>query len=150
MNIEKYDKVENEDGSILLTPKEVDKDWFPNGGDFHQVTAHGKVSHVNGRNTITAGCALGHHNIFELEAVAEKAAKLQRVSNAIIRACLLVDPDYTPYFEDDDTKHTVYYCRQWNTTTSQGFCSIHAAAHVSTAEKAKEVAGLLTKWGVKP
>lgn len=96
------------------------------------------------------------NNVFKSQAQAEKAAELQRRSNAIIRACLLVDPDYeldwcanspkwAVYFNaksDFNTKFEGWLAKGWNTEE-------HAPAYVSTKEKALEVCELLTKWGIK-
>lgn len=157
MNIENFDKAEyiaklnEEDGSILLTPKKVDKDWKPKiDENYYFVCGEGKV-HCN-RNThpIDENRFL-HRNVFPTREQAEKAAKLQRTSNAIIRACLLVDPGFVPDWDGEDKKCTVYFTFEncaWRTTDN--YVYKYAPAYVSSEEKAEEVCALLEKWGVKP
>ena len=153
MNIDKYDKEEREDGVIILTPKKEDLDWSPGKGGYWFLEDDGRASSRNNQmpSSRFVSDRLRHHNIFKSESQAEKASKLQRVSNAIIRACLLVDPDFEPDWGGSDRKYRVYF------NTDSGYwvqtCSrLHheAIAHVSTREKAGQVCALLTKWDIKP
>jgi hypothetical protein len=94
---------------------------------------------------------LNNHNAFPSEETGKRAAELQRVSNAIIRACVLVDPDFKPDWGDTDA---IKFCPDWSEEEGWGYDMCwefnRSPAHVSTREKAKEVIELLTKWGVKP
>jgi hypothetical protein len=94
---------------------------------------------------------INFQNFFPTESQAEKASKLIRRSNAIIRACLLVDPNYEPDWSDRvERKYSVYYCNfqtKWRVTDSR--TANIFVAYVSTYEKAQQVCELLTKWGVK-
>jgi len=91
-----------------------------------------------------------HHNIFRTKEAAEKAAVLIRRSNAIIRACLEVDPDFDPDWTDiDQKKWSVYYSHIYRKWTETPTVINYEPAHVSSQEKAEEVARLLNDWGVK-
>ena len=154
MNIDKYDKIEREDGVIILTPKKEDLDWFPGRDGYWFLEDDGRVSSRNNQmpSSRFVSDRLRHQNVFETKSQAEKASKLQRVSNAIIRACLLVDPDYEP---DWSTGEIMKYLPYWSCTSSSWVvdyygCARKAPAHVSTREKAEQVCALLTKWDIKP
>jgi len=94
-----------------------------------------------------------NHNVFCSRKQAKKAAKMMRRSNAIIRACLLVDPDYEPDWDDyTEVKYSVYYLSLrgrgvWDVYTSTDLS--WSPAYVSSISKAREVCELLNEWGVK-
>ena len=95
MNIDNYDKEEREDGTIVLTPKKKGFDDVPECGDKYWVpTNDGGFYQSFWDNDSVDKEYLAHGNVFPSKAMAEKAAKLQRRANRIIRACLLVDPDF--------------------------------------------------------
>lgn len=153
MSIDKYTKTENADGVITLAPKAEDLDWVPKGGErYYYMSASGGSGSWKYCDDASDRQTIKNHNAFKTEALAEKASKLQRVSNAIIRACLLVDPDYEPEWgENARDKHSVYYANVsggWKTTVSTS--CVFSIAHVSTQKKAEQVAALLTKWNVSP
>ena len=148
MNLDKYTKEEREDGVIILTPKKADADWEPaQGVTDYIIQGNGEtVPSCEGKNGY-----FEHHNKFSTKDQAQKASKLQRVSNAIIRACLLVDPDYEPDWGVSDRKYRVYFNTDsgcWVQTCSRAHHE--AIAHVSTREKARQVCALLTKWEITP
>ena len=149
MNLDKYTKEEREDGVIILTPKKADADWEPaQGVTDYIIQGNGEtVPSCEGKNGY-----FEHHNKFSTKDQAQKASKLQRVSNAIIRACLLVDPDFEPDWESGDKdKYCVYYRHSSHTWKIDYWLQENrTAAHVSTKEKAEQVCALLTKWGIKP
>lgn len=90
-------------------------------------------------------------NIFETKEQAEKAAGLMRRSNAIIRACLMVDPDFDAdwmneeqekyFFAYDHLNEEWYYSQRDRLNSRPPAC-------VSTEEKAQEVCKLLAEWGL--
>ena len=147
MDLDRYNKEERADGSILLTLKKDDLDWKPKGGErYYYVGASGKANGYKYCHDDIDQGTVNSHNVFKTEAQAEKASKLQRVSNAIIRACLLVDPEYDQGWNKDN------YCPGffdgWGSTEWTVYKL--SPAYVSTKEKAEQVCILLTAWGIKP
>ena len=151
MDLDRYDEIKNPKdypaGSIVLVPKKEDLDWVPeSGGEYFSVGSLGCVLELSNHTASFTKSQHGAHNIFKTREQVEKASKLRRVSNAIIRACLLVDSEfdqgwnkynYCPGFLDGwaSTEWTVYKL---------------SPAYVSTQEKARQVCTLLTAWGIKP
>jgi hypothetical protein len=93
-------------------------------------------------------------NCYETKELATKAAVMMKRSNAIIMACLQVDPDFVPDYLSDNQKHYSFYYEapevglngswecSFSYTDNYGPC-------VSTVEKWKEAAALLTEWEVE-
>jgi len=148
IDLENYDVQENSDKTITLRPKKS-KYWEPSQFDRGWAVAY------NGKIEITYPSTLqdldNRHCVFETRALAERADYLQRRSNAIIRACLLVDPDYVPDWGiEKQMKHLPYYeyvLNEWCIDDRRTGDS--SPAYVSSREKCAEVIKLLTKWGVK-
>jgi len=89
-------------------------------------------------------------NIYRTREAAEKAAVMVRRSNAVIRACLEVDPDFEPEWTNiDQEKFSVYYSHIYGKWTETPAVINYEPAHVSSKAKAEEVARLLNEWGVK-
>lgn len=91
------------------------------------------------------------HNVYPTKKLAEKAAKLMRRSNAIIRACLLVDPDFEPDWRNWNQEKFGIYCNHLDLgwfflpqVAAENFNS-----YVSSSDKAQAAIGLLEKWGVE-
>ena len=103
---------------------DVDEEW-------HVVNNLGEESYAvsNGRR-YEEGC-FNFFNCYETEELATKAAVMMKRNNAIIMACLTVDPDFVPNCLSGNQKHHIY-----------GPC-------VSTQEKWEEAAALLTEWGIE-
>ena len=147
-----YDQVKNDDGTLTLKPKKVDKDWKPEMGAYYYYIntdeGMGVDWHIWDNDSVDAASTT-FGNCYPSEELAEKAAKLMKRSNNIIRACLLVDPEFEPDWSDRN--QVKYYVsrggeefeinRRWTSNT--------APAYVSSEEKAKEVIKLLEKWGVE-
>lgn len=90
------------------------------------------------------------HNIYRTREAAEKAANLMLLSNAVIRACLEVDPDFEPNWSNiNEEKWSVYYSHALKKWTETPTVINYDPAHVSTQEKAQKVCALLNEWGVK-
>jgi len=163
----KYAKTVHPDGRIEFVPipvKERDlADWEPvylNGTsgkteDYFIVNSNGEVyrtgvlDHTKGYQSYDL-----HTNFatYPTREMAEKAAVLMKRNNAIIKACLLVDPDYVPDWTNRKTKFAVYYDHidsEWVVGWSSFCSSALASAYVSTEKKAIKVCELLTKWGIK-
>lgn len=152
MNIDNYDKIEHENGDILLKKKAVDLDWMPKVDELlFYVDSDGAIE----QEVYTA--TNGEKLIFDFnvgyasEKQAKKAAELMRRSNAYIRACLLVDPDFVPDWNDvRQGKWSSYY--SYDLARHRLICSYELGervCYVSSREKAAEVIKLLVKWGVK-
>lgn len=144
MNLDNYTKVEHEDGRIELIPK-------AKGVEYWHVHGDGTVDNFDDDGHAFDKDSLEFHNYYPSEAQAQKAAEYMRRSNAIIRACLLVDPDFEPDWDDNNQKWGCelydHFDQCWAVAAS-----LHtqlAPAYVSTREKAKQVRDLLIKWGVK-
>lgn len=123
------------------------KYWEPKEGvNYAYVGSEGDVLFVH----TGAISALNFHNCFEKKEQARKAAEYMRRNNAIVRACMLVDPDFVPDWGEPGEKWVVEYNfnrERWDVDCWDNInCS---ACCVSTPEKAKEVCNLLTEWGVK-
>jgi len=163
----KYAKTVHPDGRIEFVPipvKEQDlADWEPvylNGMDheteeYFAVDSEGRVYSTN----LLGGSENSHSyrihtnfTTYPTREMAEKAAVLMKRNNAIIKACLLVDPDYVPDWTNRKTKFAVYYDHidsEWVVGWSSFCSSALASAYVSTEKKAIKVCELLTKWGIK-
>jgi hypothetical protein len=87
------------------------------------------------------------YNFFPTKEQALKASGYMCRSNMIIKACLQVDPDFSPDWEDQwQIKHGVYYNHslyKWGTDTH----ALEQAypCYVSTIEKAQQVCDLLNR-----
>ena len=93
-------------------------------------------------------------NCYETEDLATKAAVMMKRNNAIIMACLMVDPDFVPDYLSGNQEHFTFYYQsaemgmppRWvmmrSYTCNYGPC-------VSTPEKWKEAAALLKEWGIE-
>ena len=93
-------------------------------------------------------------NYYETQELATKASPMMKRNNAIIMACLMVDPDFVPdYLSGNQEHHSFCYqavdmgidpkwARVMNYRYNYGPC-------VSTIEKWKEAAALLTEWGIE-
>lgn len=85
--------------------------------------------------------------------LAEKAAKLMKRNNAIIRACLLADPN--PVRPKGKLEYFYGVCfsastGEWTTVRFNIFGreSDLSLVHMYSKQKAEQVCELLTKWGV--
>ena len=86
--------------------------------------------------------------------LASKAGVMMKRNNAIIMACLMVDPDFVPDYLSGNQEHFTFYYQsaemgmppRWvmmrSYTCNYGPC-------VSTPEKWKEAAALLKEWGIE-
>jgi hypothetical protein len=126
---------------------DVDEEW-------HVVNNLGEASYaVNNGRRYEEGC-YEHFNCYETEELATKAAVMMHRNNAIIMACLQVDPDFVPDYLSDNQKHYSFYYEapeiglngswecSFSYTDNYGPC-------VSTVEKWKEAAALLKEWEVE-
>jgi hypothetical protein len=93
-------------------------------------------------------------NCYETKELATKAAVMMKRNNAIIMACLQVDPDFVPDYLSDNQKHySFYYEAPEDVLNGSWECSFSYTDNygpcVSTVEKWKEAAALLTEWEIE-
>tara|TARA_R110002124_G_scaffold274286_1_gene444077 strand:- start:21 stop:506 length:486 start_codon:yes stop_codon:yes gene_type:complete len=93
-------------------------------------------------------------NCYETEDLATKADVMMKRNNAIIMACLTVDPDFVPdYLSGNQEHHSFWYEAGsigheggWRLSKSY---TLDVGPCVSTQEKWEEAAALLTEWGIE-
>ena len=122
--------------------------WVPAvGGIFWMVDWTGGVRSLNPNNR----AAVSHHNVYETEALAEKASVLQRRSNPVIKACLNFDPDFVPDWSNPgEIKYGPYYDhRNQKWCYCRKFVTDESAAYISTQEIADKVVAYLNTRGIK-
>lgn len=147
-----YTKIEHDDGRIEFIPKQLQSDFIPRSDDYcWAVVSDGRVVYFKFFNDVQGKAYLAFHNVYPNKVLAEKAAEYMHRSNAIIRACLLVDPDFVPDWGDTaQRKYTVCYGnRKSSWIHDYTFSGDFGTCYVSTEEKAEQVISLLKKWGVK-
>ena len=150
----KYSRNEHPDGRIefvpikakvlgLWKPKITEKYWYvePRG----TVEWNSQMYDMYDLNFAEYG------NMFPTEEAAEKAAALMARSNNIIAACLQVDPDFEPDWNNNppDKYYPIYDHERHNWSCRICFAWGAAPAYVSTLEKCKEVCAILQAGGVK-
>lgn len=154
---QQYTKIDHKDGRIELIPVVVpveDKDWVPELGE--------KYWFIDGMGRLInlyqgAGKRLEHHNVYRTEPEAEKAAKYMRRCNAVIRACMLIEPDFNTELLTDTSAVKWSPTKNIHKRDGENFWGPlwvkstvpSAPACVSTRELAIEACELLTKWGVE-
>jgi hypothetical protein len=93
-------------------------------------------------------------NCYETEELAAKASPMMHRNNAIIMACLMVDPDFVPDYLSGNQRHYSFEYKnsemgceeRWN--FFQSFI-VNSGPCVSTQEKWEEAAALLKEWGIE-
>jgi hypothetical protein len=93
-------------------------------------------------------------NCYETKELATKASPMMRRSNAIIMACLMVDPNFVPDYLSGNQEHYSFYYLNPELGTNGTWCmSVAYQANrgpcVSTIDKWEEAAALLKEWGIK-
>ena len=133
------------------TVKLKDMPWPSHGDQYWYVGGHVEpISTYSWHGDQIDQGLKNNHNIFRTREAAEKAAMLILRSKAIISACLEVDPDFEPDWTNiDQKKWSVYYGHIFGRWTETPAVINYEPAHVSSQEKAEEVARLLNDWGVK-
>ena len=157
MNIQdletKYKELGAEIERLKRQPEGV---WEPTvGGVCWIVDWGGDVRRLNTRNIYMS--AVTHHNGFKTEVLAKKASELQLRSNLVIQACLNLDPEFEPDW-NDASQHK-YGFRYWHFNSDFGENPrwIHyklgmgdsSAAYVSTQEIADKVLDYLNRQELK-
>jgi hypothetical protein len=93
-------------------------------------------------------------NCYRTEELATKAAIMMKRNNAIIMACLIVDPDFVPDYLSDNQRHWYFYYSAPQMGFMGGWSPLSSITHnhgpsVSTLEKWEEAAALLEEWGIE-
>lgn len=146
-----------EDGGKRLVLDEVcdksgDGDWEPTEGVlYYAVDGDGDPVDFEWGEHASDIWRKNFHNIWPTKNLAKKAAEYMRRSNAVIRACLLVDPDFVPDWENRKAEKysASYNARDGEWNIFPNYVVAVASAYVSTEDKAVQVCALLTKWGVR-
>ncbi len=148
LNGKQYTMKVNADETITLVPVVAeDGDWVPKRGDnYWYVGEFGVASEFS--RSVDAAAFVPFGNSYRTKHEAEKASTLMRRSNAIIRACMLVDTDAGVCSGDRKWSPALELGRwmenRWTMTNHY-----HFPACVHTQEQCKLAAALLNKWGVK-
>ena len=146
----KYKRIDHSDGRVEFVPiVDEAKDTYAHGDKYYGINGEGESFPTTWVCDQGDRSSLAFHNIFPTAAQADKAAEYMRFSNAIIRACLLEDPDFVPDWSDEDQPKYYFYL----SSEGWGICCAYefntGCAVVSSEEKAKAVIKRLEKWGVK-
>ena len=93
-------------------------------------------------------------NCYETKELATKASPMMRRNNAIIMACLIVDPDFVPDYLSGNQVH--YYFEYKNSVIGcpakwqwRASFIVDTGPCVSTEEKWEEAVALLKEWGIE-
>ncbi len=137
------------DGKITLVPVVADDGALGVGCEYHVVRSDGSTSYHLFDNDSDDKDFVAFNNAFRTKDEAIKASALMRRSNAIIRACLLVDAEagvhgigrnHASSMRDGEWFADSYGLGGiWHALT----CCVH------TRDQAERAAALLNKWGVK-
>jgi hypothetical protein len=135
---------------IIEAPEQQDRLWKPREGEQYYclnswaAAFHVQVSHHTDDERSEFG------NCFPTESAANKAAPMFAVAHKIIVACIQVDPDFVPDWEDDQQeKHRPTFLHgKWSPSVWAASGLLGAA--VSTKQKCEQVCRILNNEGVKP
>jgi hypothetical protein len=122
--------------------------------EFYFVSNKGEVGYAVSNDLEYEKKCYSNFNCYETEELTFDASVMMKRSNAIIMACLTVDPDFVPdYLSGNQVHYSFDYKNseigcpakwQWRASfiVDTGPC-------VSTEEKWEEAAALLKEWGVE-
>jgi hypothetical protein len=93
-------------------------------------------------------------NCYETKELANKASPMMKRSNAIITACLQVDPDFVPDYLSSNQEHYYFWYEAGSIGHEGGWrlsksYTLDVGPCVSTQEKWHEAAALLKEWGIE-
>ena len=104
-------------------PKENEQYWRINSFGIPTPTRHcGNLTKAN-------------HNVYETEALANKASVLQRRANLIIQACLNFDPDFVPDWNDNYQRKFGFYYSYDRGAWGRTYQWIHGAVVVCVSSE---------------
>lgn len=155
----KLDRIKEMETQLAALKAEVEQEqkigfWEPKKGENYWTVAMDGVA--SGKQNVFQNCTEAEkavYNIHQTSAQAKRAAELMRVSNAVTKACLQVDPDFVPDWSRHSGQDKCYALfntekQKWVASLSLGDRFVEA--YVSTKEKAQQVADILNNEGVKP
>jgi hypothetical protein len=121
---------------------------------YYLVKGDAVVTNTDNNNLRSDRYYYGNFNCYETKELATKASPMMRRSNAIIMACLMVDPNFVPDYLSGNQEHYSFYYLNPELGTNGTWCmSVAYQANrgpcVSTIDKWEEAAALLKEWGIK-
>jgi hypothetical protein len=130
------------------------KRFKPENGQKFWYIRSGRLDAAKSIDSIFFNSCFNSFNCYETKALANKAAVMIRRNNAIIMACLMVDPDFVPNYLSGNQEHYSFECinpslgddERWEAYASY---VINRGPCVSTQKKWKEAAALLKEWGIE-
>jgi len=153
-----FKQVTNEDGSVCYKPvqekqAQPSRHQISKGGDVYRTISSGGKSCYYRLAYGPEGSPWERYAFFNLYPQQDDLTQVvenMRRTNAIIMACHMVEPNYTPDFQSEAYKFCVYYDiddEVWRVRASRRMK--YGASYVSTEEKAQQVCELLIQWDVK-
>ena len=131
------------------------KRFKPEKGEVYwSVDEIGLSAPENWDNTVWDSKCYENFNCYETSELATKAAVMMKRNNAIIMACLQVDPDFVPDYKSGNQRHWYFYYSAPQMGFMGGWSPLSSIIHnhgpsVSTQEKWHEAAALLKEWGIE-
>jgi hypothetical protein len=126
--------------------------WLPKEGDNYWLLTDGPRStcstHTNHRIDLYR---IENHNVYQSEALRDKARIMQRQFNMIAQVCLNFDPDFEPDMRDEyQAKYGFYYDPIKNEWETQYTWTVEmGGAYVSTPAIADKVVAYLNSQEIK-
>jgi hypothetical protein len=122
--------------------------------EFWHIDDAGEVVGVRNRHYNRRGGCYDNFNCYETEELATKASPMMRRSNAIITACLQVDPDFVPDYLSGNQVHYSFSFLAGDISSKPRWIQSHSytlnyGPCVSTRKKWEEAAALLKEWGIE-
>jgi hypothetical protein len=143
-----------DDLAVLM--KKKGKRFKPEKGSIYFiVTGDAGVVEVDyGVNSRMDNFYYDNFNCYETEELATKASPMMKRSNALIMACLQVDPNFVPDYLSGNQRHYTFYYSAPQMGFIGGWSSLSSIGNnygpcVSTIEKWEEAAALLKEWGIE-
>ena len=147
--------IANAQSYIKELESQQSKRFKPNmNGRYYVVDLSGEVSQSVWNNDRLDSGPWDFFNCYETEELATKASVMMKRNNAIIMACLMVDPDFVPDYLSGNQEQWHFYYLNPKLGTDGTWCAssayqVNRGPCVSTIEKWEEAAALLEEWGVK-
>jgi hypothetical protein len=147
--------IANAQAEIMELESQLSKRFKPEIGDFYwKVLSSGSKERTRYNDRSFDRDCYDNFNCYETKALANKASRMMKRNNAIIMACLQVDPDFVPDYLSGNQRHWYFYYSAPQMGFMGGWSPLSSIIHnhgpcVSTQEKWHEAAALLTEWGIE-
>ncbi|MFT5518604.1 MAG: hypothetical protein ACI9RI_000870 [Oceanospirillaceae bacterium] len=140
--------IANAQSYIKELERQQGKRFKPGINDQYWYIRCGRLDSAKHLDSVFFDNCFNSFNCYETEELAIKAAAMMKRNNAIIMACLMVDPDFVPDYLSGNQRHwsLVYVASGWKNELDY---TSNYGPSVSTPEKLQEAAALLTEWGVE-